>query len=119
MKTKVTLTGPVTEGSFIAGQADRAVAVPIQIIPASLQNGPRPMNLIFRAILLTLFLPIPALRAAPIYVSHLGTSTPTPPYGSWATAATNIQQAVDVSAPGDYIVVSNGVYTGPVIITEP
>jgi hypothetical protein len=77
------------------------------------------MNSLFRATLLSLFLPIAALRAAPIYVSQLGTTTPAPPYGSWATAATNIQQAVDVSAPGDYIVVSNGIYAGPVVISRP
>jgi hypothetical protein len=76
------------------------------------------MNPVFRATLLALFLPIPALRAAPLFVSQISTS-PTPPFGSWATAATNIQQAADASAPGDYIVVSNGIYAGPVVITQP
>jgi hypothetical protein len=35
---------------------------------------------------------------------------PGPPFTNWATAAHTIQDAVDASAPGDEIVVTNGVY---------
>jgi len=40
----------------------------------------------------------------------LDSPNPTPPFLTWATAATNIQQAVDAAAAGDEVVVTNGVY---------
>jgi hypothetical protein len=40
----------------------------------------------------------------------LNSANPTPPYTDWATAATVIQDAVDASAAGDEVVVTNGLY---------
>jgi len=47
---------------------------------------------------------------AGVHYVDVNSTNATPPYTSWATAATNIQDAVDAAVPGDEIVVTNGIY---------
>jgi hypothetical protein len=58
-----------------------------------------------------------SLPAATHYVSS-GSTNPTPPYTDWVTAATNIQDALNVAAANDVVLVTNGVYPGGVSVTN-
>src|SRR2546428_333094 len=56
-----------------------------------------------------LLLAISDISAATLYVSLASTNS-TPPYDTWAKAATNIQDAVDAAPSGALVLVSNGTY---------
>jgi hypothetical protein len=51
-----------------------------------------------------------AVDVAHVHYVSLDSLTPAPPFASWDTAATNIQDAVDAANPGDEVVVTNGVH---------
>ena len=52
-----------------------------------------------------------SLRApAAIYYVAQNNANPTPPYASWSTAATNIQDAINAASAGDEVLVTNGLY---------
>jgi hypothetical protein len=48
--------------------------------------------------------------SASVFYVNVSNNVPASPFITWGTAATNIQNAVDVSTDGDLILVSNGVY---------
>ncbi len=62
------------------------------------------------ALVLLWFSPL-SVWAATHYV-NINNANPTPPYTNWATAATDIQSAVDAAGAADEILVTNGVYAG-------
>src|SRR4030095_15910198 len=65
-----------------------------------------------------LLLTISDISAATLYVSPVSMN-PTPPFAFWATAATNIQDAVDTALPGAVVLVTNGVYSGGLVVDKP
>jgi len=63
-------------------------------------------------LVLLLLLAATSSAVATVYYVNVNNVKPTPPYTNWATAATNIQEAVDAAGTGDEVVVTNGIYTG-------
>ena len=59
---------------------------------------------------LTLFLLLALHAAATTFYVNASNPVPGSPFTTWSTAATNIQDAIDVSSSGDTILVTNGIY---------
>src|SRR5947207_3682731 len=75
-----------------------------------MKTDPRIIVRVALAFTAALFLAIAGSALAAVRYVDLNSASPTPPYVSWATAATNIQDAVDAAVAGDEIVVTNGIY---------
>jgi hypothetical protein len=61
-----------------------------------------------RRILLLLIIAFSGLGAT--HYVDINSANPAPPYTSWASAATNIQDAIDAAVAGDDVLVTNGLY---------
>jgi predicted outer membrane repeat protein len=48
--------------------------------------------------------------AATTYYVDINSPNPTPPYTTWATASTDIQNAINAASPADLVLVTDGVY---------
>ncbi len=70
-----------------------------------------------RVTALSVLLSVPAVHAGTFYVNQ-GSANPAPPFANGATAAKNIQEAVNAASAGDEIVVTNGTY-GAVSAAKP
>jgi hypothetical protein len=69
------------------------------------------MHLVFVAlpIVLCAFFASYHIGATTFYV-NINNPSPSPPFMDWSTAATNIQDAVDLAIKGDVVLVTNGIY---------
>ncbi|MEY4918258.1 MAG: hypothetical protein RL616_2171, partial [Verrucomicrobiota bacterium] len=68
------------------------------------------MRASFPNLLIGLAIFISGNASATVRYVDVNSATPTAPYTSWTTAATNIQNAITVSTTGDTVLVTNGIY---------
>lgn len=60
-----------------------------------------------------------ALRtAATTYYVDINSPNPAPPYSSWSTASTNLQNAINLTTNGDLVLIDPGIYRGGITATN-
>src|SRR5262245_7218161 len=81
----------------------------IATMKTSIQNRRLTARMRGSCLVATFILAGATASAATLYVWQSSPS-PAPPYATWATAAANIQDAIDAASNGDEVLVTNGVY---------
>jgi hypothetical protein len=72
--------------------------------------GPRARFASRALVFLVLPIAIPICGLTETRYVNINSLAPLSPYTSWSTAATNIQDAIDIADPSDTVLVTNGVY---------
>ena len=75
---------------------------------STMNNPDHYRRLVARLFAAALLMASVGIALAGVHYVDVNSTNATPPYTSWAKAATNIQDAVDAAAAGDEIVVTNG-----------
>ena len=97
---------PLFDGGQISGATNAALSI-ANVQPANLGNYSVVVTNNYGAITSV----VATLNATnQFHYVNLNNPAPVPPYTSWATAATNIQDAVDAAVAGDSVYVTNGIY---------
>ncbi|HXA44644.1 MAG TPA: immunoglobulin domain-containing protein, partial [Candidatus Angelobacter sp.] len=97
---------PLSDNSQISGSASAVLSI-TNVLPANVGNYQVIVSNNYGAVT-SVVVSLGATNRV-LYV-NLNNPFPAAPYTAWATAATNIQDAVDASFPGDTILVTNGIY---------
>src|SRR5579871_6245648 len=66
------------------------------------------MKTTFFTTALLVLCPLAAFSA--VHYVNISNVSPIPPYTDWTSAATNIQDAINVASDGDLVLVTNGLY---------
>ncbi|MEI2723259.1 MAG: Calx-beta domain-containing protein [Verrucomicrobiota bacterium] len=99
---------------FAAGETNQQIAIPI--LNDTLEEGEEQFRLVLSnptggVLLGSSNVVLRILSDEPMtYYVNVNNPNPVFPFTTWATAATNIQAAVDVSKAGDTVLVTNGIY---------